>query len=198
LRPVRDAGTDGRHHGLLRALPATTRLLVAAFGVAIVLPATGEDGGFGTFLVRGNAHVQVSPFPTHDQPGDMRVVIERSGARGQLSLRLTSRGHTCVFGAARAPDGAFDLVPASCRIDVKDPDARGTVEAQLRSGHGTLRGDRLTLDLEFGVSGRVDTRVPRALLDMLGPGVAGPDGFSPPMPVSGTVSSRASGGRLRP
>jgi hypothetical protein len=148
--------------------------------------------------VRGSAHVQVSPFPTHDQPGDMRVTIERAGARGQLSVRLTSRGHTCLFGATRAPGGAFDLAPASCRIDVKDPDARGTVEAQLRSGHGALQGDRLTLELEFDVSGRVATRVPRALLEMLGPGVAGPEGFSPPVPVSGTVSSRASGGRLRP
>jgi hypothetical protein len=172
--------------------------VLAACSIAIALPAVGDDAGVGTFLVRGSAHVQVSPFPTHDQPGDMRVVIERSGARGQVSLRLTSRGHTCVFGATGAPGGAFELTPASCRIDVKDPDARGTVEARLRSGHGTLQGDRLTLELEFDVSGRVATRVPRALLEMLGPGVAGPEGFSPPVPVSGTVSSRASGGRLRP
>jgi hypothetical protein len=172
--------------------------VLAASGLAFALPSAGEDGGVGTFLVRGSAHVQVSPFPTHDQPGDMRVTIERAGARGQLSVRLTSRGHTCLFGATRAPGGTFDLAPASCRIDVKDPDARGTVEAQLRSGHGALQGDRLTLELEFDVSGRVATRVPRALLEMLGPGVAGPEGFSPPVPVSGTVSSRASGGRLRP
>jgi hypothetical protein len=173
--------------------------LSAAAMAGAPLVARAEDPLTGIFLVRGSAHVQVSPFPTHDQPGDMRVTIERTRTPGRLSLRLTTRGHSCVVGATRAASGALDFpAPASCRIDVKDPDARGTVEARLRSGRGSLGGEKLSLELEFEVSGSVATRLPRALLEMLGPGVGGPDGFSPPVPVSGTVVARASGGRYRP
>lgn len=148
------------------------------------------------FVLSGSARVDVTPFPAVDQPGEMRVTLTPGARPGRVSLRLESNGYACDLDAARSKDGVLDLaVPATCSVDVSRRDARGHVDATLRSGRGTLRGDRLTLDLRFDVAGRIATRLSRTTLRILGAEVVVPEGWTPAAPVRGTVASHGSGPR---
>ena len=70
--------------------------------------------------------------------------------------------------------------------------------AQLRSGSGSLRDGRLTLDLRFDVSGRISTRVARRTVTLFQTEFTVPEGWTPAVPVQGTVTSHGSGARERP
>jgi hypothetical protein len=151
------------------------------------------------FVLSGNAHYDVNPFPPGDQSGEIRVTLDKAAAPGHVSVRLESMGYACVLDAARSRDGALAFTtPATCSVDVSDPDARGHVDARLRSGRGTVKGDRLSLELSFDVTGRVSTRIPRTTLNVLGSEVVVPEGWSPDVPIKGTVRSKGSGTRRRP
>jgi hypothetical protein len=148
------------------------------------------------FLLSGSARVDVSPFPSGDHPGEMRVTLTPGARPGHVSLRLESDGYACILDAERSADGVLDLsVPATCSVDVSRKDARGHVDATLRSGRGTLRGDHLTLELRFDVTGRIATRIARTRLNVLGAEIVVPEGWTPAAPVRGTVASRGSGSR---
>jgi len=148
------------------------------------------------FLLSGSARVDVSPFPAGDHPGEMRVTLTPGARPGHVSLRLESNGYACVLDAERSADGVLDLsVPATCSVDVSRKDARGHVDATLRSGRGTLRGDHLTLDLRFDVTGRIATRIARTRLNVLGAEIVVPEGWTPAAPVRGKVASHGSGSR---
>jgi hypothetical protein len=129
----------------------------------------------------------------------MRVTMTPAQRPDHVSLRLESSGHSCVLDALRSGDGALEFsTPATCPVDVSRREARGHIDAQLRSGRGTLRGDQLVLDLRFDVAGRIATRVSRTSLNVLGMEVVVPEGWTPAAPVRGTVTSRATGSRERP
>jgi hypothetical protein len=150
------------------------------------------------FVLTGSARVQVSPFPAGDHPAEMRVTLDQARKPGHVSVRLESRGYTCVLDASRSGSGVLDFsTPATCPVDVSRPDARGRIDAQLRSGRGTIHGDRLTLDLRFDVSGRIATRVERTTFNVFGAEVVVPEGWTPAAPVRGTVTSSGSGLRQR-
>jgi len=173
-----------------------TRLVVAAWVIVSALAADAQDAGFGTYRLVGHARVQVSPFPMQDQPGDVKATVEPTGEAGRVSVRLESQGYTCVLTASRTKGSALEFsTPAHCAVDVREPDARGRVDARLRSGHGSLRDGRLALELVFDVSGNVATRMARPRLNLFGADVVVPEGWTPAVPVSGTVSSSASGQR---
>lgn len=141
------------------------------------------------FLLSGTARVDVAPFPAGDHRGEVRVILSPGARPGHVSLRLESDGYSCDLDAARSPDGVLDLsVPATCSVDVARRDARGHVDA-------TLRGDDLTLELRFDVSGRIATRIARTRLEVLGAEIVVPEGWTPGAPVRGTVVSRGSGSR---
>jgi hypothetical protein len=81
-------------------------------------------------------------------------------------------------------------------VEVRNPDARGHIDAPLRSGRGTVRGDRLSVELQFDVSGRIATRYSRTTFTVLGTEVVVPEGWTPAAPVRGTVTSSGSGTRV--
>jgi hypothetical protein len=150
------------------------------------------------FLLSGNARVQVAPFPAGDHPGEMRVTLEPTRTKGHVSVRIESRGYACVLDATRSGTGALEFsTPATCPLEVRSPDARGHVDARLRSGRGTVRGDRLSVELQFDVSGRIATRFSRTTFTVLGTEVVVPEGWTPTAPVRGTVTSSGSGTRQR-
>jgi|OpeIllAssembly_1097287.scaffolds.fasta_scaffold189162_3 hypothetical protein len=151
------------------------------------------------FVLSGSARYDVQPFPPGEQAGKMRVTLEPGSQAGHVSVRLEAMGHACVLDASRSRDGALAFtIPAACAVDLNDPDARGHVDARLRSGKGTVRGDRLTLELSFDVAGRVATRMERTTLNVLGAAVVVPEGWSPEVPIQGTVTSKGTGVRQRP
>jgi hypothetical protein len=146
------------------------------------------------FVLRGSAHVDVAPLPAGDHPSEMRVTITPAARPDLVSVKLESTGHACTFEARRSRDGVLEFsTPATCAVDVSRREARGHIDAQLRSGRGTIRGDRLTLDLRFDVSGRMATRIPRTSMNVLGAEFVVPEGWTPSAPVRGTVTSHASG-----
>ncbi len=150
------------------------------------------------FLLSGNTRVQVAPFPAGDHPGEMRVTLEPARTKGHVSVRIESRGYACVLDATRSGSGALEFsTPAACPVDVRHPDARGHVDARLRAGRGTVRDGRLTLDLQFDVSGRIATRFSRTAFSVLGTEIVVPEGWTPAAPIRGTVTSSASGTRQR-
>jgi hypothetical protein len=115
-----------------------------------------------------------------------------------VSVRIESRGYACVLDATRSGSGVLEFsTPAACPVDVRHPDARGHVDANLRAGRGTVRDGRLSLDLKFDVSGRIATRFSRTTFSVLGTEVVVPEGWTPAAPIRGTVTSSASGTRQR-
>jgi hypothetical protein len=151
------------------------------------------------FVLTGNAHVQVAPFPAGDHPGEMRVTLDESRTPGHVSVRVESRGYSCVLDASRSGSGSLEFsTPATCPVEVSRPDARGRIDARLRSGRGTVRDGRLTLELQFDVSGRIATRYSRTRFMVLGTEVVVPEGWTPAAPVRGTVTSSGSGTRQKP
>jgi hypothetical protein len=169
---------------------------MAAMIWIFLLLASTDDAMLGTYLVRGRADVQVSPFPASDQPGDMKVTLGRSRTPGRVTVGIESRGYACALEASRSSSGALELVtPATCSLDIRDPDARGHVDARLRSGRGSVRDGRLSLDLRFDVDGRVSTRVPRTRFSVFDTEFTVPESWTPSVPLRGTVSSKGSGAR---
>jgi hypothetical protein len=155
-----------------------------------------EDPWLGAYLVRGSARVQVSPFPTEDYPGEMRVTIDSTRTPGRVSVRVESQGHSCTLGASRSGKGVLAFsTPATCVVEVREPDARGRVDARLRSGSGTLRDGRLTLELLFDVGGHVATRIPRTRFKLLNAEITVPESWTPSVQVGGIVTSSGSGPR---
>ena len=181
----------------------THRLLVGfalAFGLAApALPGVAADGSLGVYSMKGSAHLRVSPLPEGDHPVELKATVERGRTPALVTVRLESQGHACVLDASRSGNGALEFsTPAGCPIDLRDPDARGLVTAQLRSGRGTLQGGRLTLDLRFEVDGQVATRVPRTSFTLFDAAITVPEHWTPPVPVKGTLGGRVSGVRNGP
>jgi hypothetical protein len=182
------------YHARLDPLRVASACLLLAAGTAAALPTGGADGALGVYLVPTRATVALSPFPAAEQSSDVRVTLGRAATPGHVSVRLESRGHACDLDAVRSRNGDLEFpTPASCPVDIRHPDARGQVEARLRSGRGSLRDGRLTLELRFDVSGRISTRVARRTVTLFQSEFTVPEGWTPAVPVRGTVTSRGSG-----
>jgi hypothetical protein len=154
------------------------------------------DGALGGYLLNATSQVRVSPFPASEQPGEVRVTLERARTPGHVSVRLESRGYTCVLDAARSRSGDLEFSkPASCPVEVRRTDARGRIDAQLQSGHGKVRDGWLTLDLRFDVSGKISTRVSGRTFTLFQTEFSVPEGWTPAVPIRGTVTSGGSGPR---
>jgi hypothetical protein len=159
-------------------------------------PARAEDPALGSYLLRGSAHVQVAPFPTRDDPGEMKVTVGRTETPRLVSVRLESHGYACTLLASRSANGVLEFSkPARCGSDVRRPDARGHVDARLRSGRGTLRDGRLTLELAFEIRGSVATPIPRTTFRLLDTEFTVPEGWTPGVPLGGSVALSGSGAR---
>jgi len=176
---------------------AAASSLVLAMGFApSALGTSTADGVLGRYLLNATSQVRVSPFPTSEQPGEVRVTLERTRTPGHLSVRLESRGYSCVLDAARSRSGDLEFSkPASCPVEVRRTDARGRIDAQLQSGHGKVRDGWLTLDLRFDVSGRISTRVSGRTFTLFQAVFTVPEGWTPAVPIRGTVTTGASGPR---
>src|ERR687886_139838 len=66
----------------------------------------------------------------------------------------------CDLAAQLRAGGDLALEPGqACAVDVAEPDARGHLDARLRSGRGHAGEAALELDLAFDVSGALSTRI---------------------------------------
>jgi hypothetical protein len=184
-RAGRGAGIPGR-----RLAPGAALAWVLAASSALAAP-SAVDGRGGTYRMRGTARVDAaSPLGGDiDSRGD---AVVRVGTGGTVHLRLASMGQACELAASIADDGALAFDAGQrCFFDLRD-DARGHVEARLRTGRGRLRDRHLSLDLTFDLSGAVALRTSEAVQMM---GVNIPPSWTPDIPLSGGAAVRAEGDR---
>ena len=173
--------------------------VLALLGAAVALSTSGAKGLSGTYEVAGTAHVSVSPFPARDFPGEMTATLSRASGPGALSLRLEARGYGCTLQVQAASDGSLQFpVDARCPVDVAQPDARGHLDAQLRTARGRVAGDTLELALQFDVTGSIQMRIPPRTIHILGAEMQSPATWAPAAPVQGTVAASGQGSRKLP
>lgn len=179
-------------------MPATAALaaLAAALASAAGPQAVGTAPlAAGRYALHGTVHVDAAALPGRDGSADFDVVVAPGAAPDGVRLRAASRGYTCELAARlRGGELAFDGGQA-CAVDVDEPDARGHVDARLRSGRGRLAGGALQLDLAFDLSGALSTRVAGQRVNVLGREVALPEGWTPKLPVRGALTTSATGQR---
>ena len=173
--------------------------LVAVLGLAFAPRTSRSEDIAGTYKVTGTAHVAISPFPTHDYPGEMTATLSRSAAPDAFALRLEARGYACTLQIRGASDGSLHFPDgATCPFDVSQPDARGHVNAQLRAARARVVGTRLEMDLQFEVNGSIQVRIPSRTIRVLGAELPTPATWAPTAPVRGTAAAYGSGAREHP
>jgi hypothetical protein len=172
-------------------------LLLALLGTAP--PPSTPQGITGTYAVAGTVHASVSPFPARDFPGELTATLSRAPGQQGLSLRLEARGYRCTLPVQAGTDGSLVFPDrATCPLDVAEPDARGHVDAQLRTARGRVLEGRLEMAVEFAVSGTMQVRVPSKKIRILGSEVQTPATWTPSAPVRGTVAASGQGSRQPP
>jgi hypothetical protein len=188
-RPARRTSRrTGRRSGWAAA---AVGVLAAAALRATAAPPARDDLG-GTYRVRGTARIDAAPpvGRTMDARGD---AVVRAGPAGEVRVRLASMGHSCELTGSRSSDGALAFAAGQrCTFELADPEARGRVEARLRTGRGRLAGRHLALDLAFQLSGAVSFRTSQAVQVL---GVEVPSSWTPSLPVDGGASVQAEGDR---
>ena len=153
----------------------------------------------GTYDVAGTAHVSVLPFPAHDYPGNLTATLSRTAAPGAFSLRIEGRGYGCTLQVRASEDGSLQFPEnPTCPLDIAQPDARGHVDAQLRTARGRVVNERLELVLQFDVNGSVEMKIPAKTIHILGSDFQTPATWAPSAPVHGTVAASGQGARKQP
>ena len=149
----------------------------------------------GKYQLAGTAHVSVSPFPTQEYPGEISATLSRRRADA-FALRMETRGYACTLPVVVAADGSVAFPErATCPLDVSEPDARGHLEARLRSARGHVGADTLEMDLQLDVKGSVQLKIPSRTIRILGSEIQTPATWTPSALMHGTVSATARGAR---
>ena len=168
-------------------------LVVMALGAGARTVDTADPAG--KYQLAGTAHVSVSPFPTQEYPGEISATLSRRGADA-FALRMETRGYACTLPVVVAADGSVRFPDgATCPLDVSEPDARGHLEARLRTARGHVGADKLEMDLQLDVKGSIQLKIPSKTIRILGSAIQTPATWAPSAPMHGTVSATASGAR---
>jgi hypothetical protein len=178
------------------AIRGYTAGLLALLGLWSAPSTPGAEDIAGKYEVAGTAHVAISPFPTHDYPGEVTATLSRSRAPDALALRLETRGYVCTLQVRLASDASLQFTDgATCPLDVSQPDARGHVDAQLRTARARVVDKTLEMDLRFDVNGSMQVMIPSRTIRILGAEVQTPTTWAPSAPVHGTVAANGNGVR---
>jgi len=184
---------------MVRLFSVRFAAVLALLGAGAAMSASSPGGITGTYDVAGTAHVSVSPFPAHDYPGQLTATLSRTPAPGALSLRIEGRGYSCTLPVRAAEDGSLQFPESpTCPLDIAQPDARGHVDAVLRTARGRVVDDKLELVLEFDVKGSVELKIPSKTIHIFGTDVHSPAGWALAAPVRGTVGASGQGARKPP
>lgn len=160
--------------------------------------AAGDVDRSGTYRLHGKARVAAKPLLDRDVDANADAVLEPGPAPGDVRARLAAEGYACELTARLDAGGAL-LFPGGqrCAFDVRQPDAKGHLDATLSSGRGTLRdGEELELDLSWDVEGRLSVRT-GSTIEVLGTRVDVPAAWMPEAPVHGNARATVSGHRDR-
>jgi hypothetical protein len=170
----------------------TAALALSAGAAALASPA---DALRGTYRLSGTARVDAGPVLSRRVEARADAILSRSGGPRTVRARLLSQGHACELAATLGDGGTLAFEPGQrCAFDVQDPDVRGRVQAQLRSGRGRCEGGRLSLDLTFELSGALSLRTAERI-EVMGTTVELPAAWTPELPLRGEARTVAEGSR---
>lgn len=149
----------------------------------------------GRYLLRGNVRADTSVLPAREEAVDVLALVASSDIPGDVRLHLRARGYACELRARIDGGGALALDPGqTCRIQLDEPDARGHVDARLRSGAGRVDTRALSLTVVWDLTGSLSTQ-PGSRVTVPGTSIEVPLPATPAVPVRGTVEAEASGPR---
>jgi hypothetical protein len=149
----------------------------------------------GRYVLRGTVRANTSLLPTREEAVEVLALVAAGDTQHDVRLHLRARGHACELRARVSRGGALALEPGqTCRIELDEPDARGHVDARLRSGSGRLDARSLSLDVAWDLAGSVSTQ-PGARVAVPGTSIEVPLPATPAVPVRGTVEAEATGTR---
>jgi hypothetical protein len=175
-----------------RARLATAALALSAATVGLASPA---DALRGTYRLSGTARVDAGPVLSRQVEARADAILSPGGGPRGVRARLLSQGHACELAATVGEGGALAFEAGQrCAFDVRDSDARGHVEARLRSGRGRAEGRKLSLDLTFELSGALSLRTGERI-EVMGRTVELPAAWTPELPLSGEARTVAEGAR---
>jgi len=178
-------------------LPVRAHAGVAALALAWASFAAvpSADQVRGVYRLHGTARVDAGPVLSREIEVHADATLGRGAAARAVRARLAAEGHACELTAALEDGGALVFEAGQrCAFDLDDPGARGRVEARLRAGRGRLRGDTLSLDLTWDLSGALRLRTSERV-QVLGRDVELPSAWTPEIPVRGEARAEAEGHR---
>jgi hypothetical protein len=188
MERTRRAGARGTWPAALAAAA-----LVAVAGSSAAAPPA--DAIRGTYRLKGTARVDAGPVLSREVEVRADAVLRRGDRPRALRIRLAAEGHACELDATLDERGELAFAAGQrCAFDVRDPGARGRVNAALREGRGRLRERVLALELVWDLSGALSLRT-RERVEVLGREVDLPAAWTPELPVRGEARARAEGAR---
>jgi hypothetical protein len=153
----------------------------------------------GRYALTVKLHVDATGLPARDDSAGIDAIVRAGPASDAVRVQLTWGRYACDLAAQLRDGGDLALEPGqACAVDVAEPDARGHLDARLRSGRGHAGESALDLDLAFDVRGALSTRVAAQGVKVLGANVSLPETWTPYLPVRGTVAASGSGPRMDP
>jgi hypothetical protein len=171
------------------AMAAWTTVDVASAEVA---------AAFGTYRLHGTANVDAKPMldRTVEVHADAVLKPGRGPAR-EVVVTVAAEGGACDLTALIDEAGALEFRrDQQCAVEIHSPDARGHLDAVLRSGRGQVRGEQLELSLSFGVQGVMSVRTADRV-EVLGREVEIPAAWTPETPLRGQADASLLGTRDR-
>lgn len=182
-RPRREAPTRSG------TAPLVAAVVLAALGAGAVVPTT-VDSVRGTYRLHGTAHAALGPVLDREVELHADAILERGDVSRTVRVHLAAEGYGCDLLARLDAAGSLSFEGGQrCVVTITSPDARGHLEALLRSGRGRVEGDHLALDLSGDVEGALSHRT--GGVRVLGQEI--PATWSPELPVRGAVRATAEG-----
>lgn len=168
---------------------------IAVLALAAAAPPFRDDV-HGTYRLHGTARVSARPLPSREVEAHADAVLRPGAGPRDVRAHVAAEGYRCELDA-RVGEGGHLSFPAGqrCALDIDEPDARGRVEARLRSGGGRIGGGRLGLELSWDLSGSVRLRSEQRRIEVLGREIDVPGGWMPEVPVEGEAQVVVAGRR---
>lgn len=178
-----------------RVLLAGLAILAAAPGrPGRAAPAATPESARGAYRMAVTARVNAPPLPGKTTELRADAVLRPDAGPRRIRARLAAQGHACELAGRLEPGGAIAFDPGQrCPVDLDGPEARGRIEARLRSGGGRLAGRDLSLDLAWEVDGTVSLSA--GGVNIPGLGIEVPPTWTPATRIEGEARATASGTR---
>ncbi len=168
------------------------RFAIAALGsvaLAAVAASTPESVR-GTYRLHGTARLALGSILNRDAELHADAILDRGHGVREVRVHVAAEGYGCDL-LARLDAGGTLTFPDDqrCAVTVASPDARGRLDAHLRSGRGRIQDGHLALELSGDVEGTLSRKA--GGVRVLGQEV--PATWTPDLPVRGDIEATAEG-----